>query len=74
MPQWFEKMISGMYLGEIVRCVLAKFAQEAALFGGPIISPKLLEPFSLGYRFLHLSHQHYIHTADPNENNLVRTI
>lgn len=45
--QWFEKMISGMYLGEIVRLVLARMAEEAQLFGG---SPpaKLLEKLSLG--------------------------
>ncbi|CAM8992099.1 unnamed protein product [Rhodiola kirilowii] len=29
----FEKLISGMYLGEIVRRVLLKMAQETALFG-----------------------------------------
>jgi hexokinase len=46
--QWFEKMLGGMYLGEIVRRVLAKIAQEAGLFGGAS-SPKLFEPFSLRY-------------------------
>jgi hexokinase len=46
--QWFEKMVGGMYLGEIVRRVLAKIAQEAGLFGGSS-SPKLFEPFSLRY-------------------------
>lgn len=46
--QWFEKMLGGMYLGEIVRRVLAKIAQEAGLFGGSS-SPKLFESFSLRY-------------------------
>ncbi|CAJ0927278.1 unnamed protein product, partial [Mesorhabditis belari] len=32
--QLFEKMISGMYLGEIVRVVLARLAREGLLFGG----------------------------------------
>jgi len=45
--QWFEKMISGMYLGEIVRHVLARMAQEASLFGGNVPS-KLLERLTLG--------------------------
>lgn len=31
--QIFEKTISGMYLGEIVRRVLLKMAAEGALFG-----------------------------------------
>ncbi|CAK9871045.1 unnamed protein product [Sphagnum jensenii] len=44
--QWFEKMISGLYLGEIVRCVLVKFATDAVLFGGSV-PLKLLKPFSL---------------------------
>ncbi|KAG0588574.1 hypothetical protein KC19_2G253500 [Ceratodon purpureus] len=45
--QWFEKMISGMYLGEIVRHVLARMAEEAKLFGG-YVPVKLLEPLTLG--------------------------
>ncbi|RHN63091.1 putative phosphotransferase with an alcohol group as acceptor [Medicago truncatula] len=42
----FEKLISGMYLGEIVRHVLLKMAQETALFGGSV-PPKLMTPYSL---------------------------
>ncbi|XP_056425385.1 hexokinase-2-like [Hyla sarda] len=34
--QRYEKMISGMYLGEIVRKVLIKLTQEKVLFGGNI--------------------------------------
>jgi len=45
--QWFEKMISGMYLGEIVRHVLAKMAEEASLFGG-YAPAKLMERLTLG--------------------------
>ncbi|PWA83293.1 hexokinase [Artemisia annua] len=40
--QTFEKMISGMYLGEIVRLVLLKMAQEARFFGDTV-PPKLEE-------------------------------
>jgi len=46
--QWFEKMISGLYLGEIVHCVLVKVATDAVLFGGSV-PLKLLKPFSLPY-------------------------
>ncbi|KAK6258723.1 Hexokinase [Theobroma cacao] len=42
----FEKLISGMYLGEIVRRVLAKMAKETALFG-ETVPPKLLIPYLL---------------------------
>ena len=42
----FEKIISGMYLGEIVRIVLCKMAEEASFFGD-IIPPKLKIPFTL---------------------------
>ncbi|KAL1804865.1 hypothetical protein ACET3Z_027933 [Daucus carota] len=44
--QIFEKIISGMYLGEIVRRVLLRMAEEAALFGD-IVPPKLRTPFIL---------------------------
>lgn len=45
--QIFEKTISGMYLGEIVRRVLLKMAQEGDLFGKSI-PVKLSNPFTLG--------------------------
>jgi len=32
--QLFEKMISGMYMGELVRCVLADLTKKGLLFGG----------------------------------------
>ncbi|XP_027094665.1 hexokinase-2, chloroplastic [Coffea eugenioides] len=44
--QIFEKTISGMYLGEIVRRVLLKMARASELFGDSI-SEKLLTPFML---------------------------
>ncbi|KAL6216244.1 hypothetical protein ACLB2K_009470 [Fragaria x ananassa] len=44
--QIFEKTISGMYLGEIVRRVLLKMAEADALFGDPILE-KLSTPFAL---------------------------
>ncbi|KAM0945724.1 putative hexokinase [Dioscorea sansibarensis] len=44
--QTFEKLISGMYLGEILRRVLLNLAQKAALFGD-VVPPKLNQPFIL---------------------------
>ncbi|KAJ0977428.1 hypothetical protein J5N97_012902 [Dioscorea zingiberensis] len=44
--QIFEKIISGMYLGEILRRVLLKLAEEAAFFGDSIPT-KLKIPFIL---------------------------
>ncbi|PIN04845.1 Hexokinase [Handroanthus impetiginosus] len=44
--QIFEKTISGMYLGEIVRRVLCRMAEEASFFGDNI-PPKLKIPFIL---------------------------
>ncbi|XP_006158941.2 hexokinase-3 [Tupaia chinensis] len=44
--QRFEKMIGGLYLGELVRLVLAHLAQRGALFGG-CTSPGLLSPGSV---------------------------
>ncbi|KAI3917733.1 hypothetical protein MKW98_021495 [Papaver atlanticum] len=38
--QIFEKIISGMYLGDIVRRVLCKMAEEAGFFGD-VVPPKL---------------------------------
>ncbi|XP_073063829.1 probable hexokinase-like 2 protein [Primulina eburnea] len=42
----FEKLISGMYLGEVVRRVLLKMARETALFGD-CVPPKLAIPYLL---------------------------
>ena len=47
-PQIFEKLVSGMYLGEILRRVLLRMAEEAAFFGATV-PPKLKIPFILRY-------------------------
>lgn len=44
--QRFEKMIGGLYLGELVRLALADLAQRGVLFGGST-SPVLLSPGSI---------------------------
>lgn len=44
--QIFEKLTSGMYLGEIVRRVLCRMAEESSLFGDTV-PPKLRTPFIL---------------------------
>ncbi|XP_022999554.1 hexokinase-1-like [Cucurbita maxima] len=59
--QIFEKLISGMYLGEIVRKVLIKMAEEVALFG-ETVPPKLKIPFIL--RTPHMSAMH--HDTSPD--------
>jgi len=43
--QGFEKMISGMYLGDLVRRVILRMTLESDMFGP--ISPKLSMPFIL---------------------------
>lgn len=45
--QGFEKMVSGMYLGEIVRRVILRMSEESDSFG-PVAS-RLSEPFTLRY-------------------------
>ncbi|XP_077233998.1 hexokinase-1-like isoform X2 [Tasmannia lanceolata] len=52
----FEKLISGMYLGEIVRRVLLRIAEETAIFGESIPS-KLRIPFVLRTPDLAAMHQ-----------------
>ncbi|XP_047307786.1 hexokinase-1-like [Impatiens glandulifera] len=59
--QIFEKIISGMYLGEIVRRVLLRMAEEAAFFGDTV-PPKLKIPFVL--RTPHMSAMHHDSTPD----------
>ncbi|XP_025012255.1 hexokinase-1 isoform X3 [Ricinus communis] len=54
--QIFEKIISGMYLGEIVRRVLLKMAEEANLFGD-VVPPKLEIPFILRTPVMSAMHQ-----------------
>lgn len=49
--QIFEKIISGMYLGEIVRRVLCKMAEEAFFFG-ETVPQKLKVPFILRYKLI----------------------
>ncbi|XP_047321663.1 hexokinase-3 [Impatiens glandulifera] len=53
--QIFEKMISGMYLGDIVRRVLLRMSQESDVFGP--LSPKLSVPFILRTPLIAAMHQ-----------------
>ncbi|PWA83296.1 hexokinase [Artemisia annua] len=62
--QIFEKMISGMYLGEIVRLVLLKMAQEARFFGDTV-PPKLEESSVLTTP--NMSVMHHDSTGDLEE-------
>ncbi|KAL8129691.1 hypothetical protein V2J09_018846 [Rumex salicifolius] len=59
--QIYEKMISGMYLGEIVRRVLCRMAEEAAFFGDTV-PLKLKTPFVL--RTPDMSAMHHDNSPD----------
>ncbi|KAI3711595.1 hypothetical protein L1987_70134 [Smallanthus sonchifolius] len=59
--QIYEKMISGMYLGEVVRRVLLRMAEEAEFFGDTVPS-KLQKPFIL--RTPDMSAMHHDSTPD----------
>ncbi|WOK91447.1 hexokinase-2 [Canna indica] len=59
--QIFEKLISGMYLGEVVRRVLLRLAVEASLFGDSV-PPQLEVPFAL--RTPIMSEMHHDTSAD----------
>nr|GEU65761.1 hexokinase-1-like [Tanacetum cinerariifolium] len=61
--QIFEKMISGMYLGELLRRVLLRMADEAELFG-ETVPPKLKTPFIL--RTPEMSAMHHDTSPDLN--------
>ncbi|KAH7330829.1 hypothetical protein KP509_20G004100 [Ceratopteris richardii] len=54
--QIFEKLLSGMYLGDVVRRVLLRLADEAGLFG-PTVPSKLAVPFILGTPHVSAMHQ-----------------
>ncbi|MBA0615252.1 hypothetical protein Godav_015411, partial [Gossypium davidsonii] len=58
--QIYEKVISGMYLGEIFRRVMCRMAKEA--FFGDIVPPKLKEPFILGTPVMSAMH----HDTSPD--------
>ncbi|XP_005988265.1 hexokinase-2 [Latimeria chalumnae] len=49
--QLFEKMISGMYMGELVRLIMVKMAKEGLLFGGKS-TPDLLTTGHFETRFV----------------------
>ncbi|KAK4483637.1 hypothetical protein RD792_010838 [Penstemon davidsonii] len=59
--QIFEKLVSGMYLGEIVRRVLCRMVEEASFFGDTI-PPKLKIPFIL--RTPDMSAMHHDSSSD----------
>ncbi|XP_078158501.1 hexokinase-3-like isoform X2 [Carex rostrata] len=61
--QGFEKMISGMYLGEITRRVLSRVAVESEVFGD--VGDKLSQPFALSTP--HIATMHEDDSADLRE-------
>jgi len=44
-------MVSGMYMGEVVRCVLASLCKRGLIFGG-VGTPKLFQPYVIDTSFV----------------------
>ncbi|KAK4492351.1 hypothetical protein RD792_003155 [Penstemon davidsonii] len=66
--QGFEKMISGMYLGDIVRRVILQMSQESDVFGP--VSSKLHAPFILRTPLIAAMHE----DDSPNLNEVARIL
>nr|AFJ73476.1 hexokinase 3 [Neocallimastix frontalis] len=66
--QTFEKMISGMYLGEIVRQVIVELIQRRILFGG-ISSPEIETPYK--FETAYMSRIERDHTSDLLDTKMV---
>jgi len=66
--QTFEKMISGLYLGEIVRQVILDLVQRRILFGG-ISSPEIETPYK--FETAYMSRIERDHTTDLIDTKLV---
>lgn len=71
--QIYEKLISGMYLGEILRRVLCRMADEAALFGDTV-PPKLKTPFVLRYYYYSSMLYHSIVSLVSTTNMIYRIV
>ncbi|KAL2234776.1 hexokinase-1 [Sesamum indicum] len=70
--QIFEKLTSGMYLGEVLRRVLLRMATEASFFGDEVPS-KLKDPFILSTPDMSAMHQDT--SSDLREvDNKLRTV
>ncbi|XP_061371256.1 hexokinase-1-like isoform X2 [Gastrolobium bilobum] len=67
--QIFEKIISGMYLGDIVRRALLKMAEEADFFGDTV-PPKLRIPFILKTHDMYVMHHDTSSDLKVVENKL----
>jgi len=66
--QTFEKMISGLYLGEIVRQVIVELIQRRVLFGG-ISSPEIETPYK--FETAYMSRIERDHTSDLIDTKMV---
>jgi hexokinase len=64
--QIFEKMISGMYMGELVRCVLAHLCRDGLIFNGHETA-KLLTPHVIDTSFVS-----FVETDKKNEYTQTR--
>jgi len=66
--QTFEKMISGMYLGEVVRQVIVELIQRRILFGG-VSSPEIETPYK--FETAYMSRIERDHTSDLIDTKMV---
>jgi len=66
--QTYEKMISGMYLGEIVRQVIVELVQRRILFGG-VSSPEIETPYK--FETAYMSRIERDHTSDLIDTKMV---
>ncbi|XP_024974904.1 probable hexokinase-like 2 protein [Cynara cardunculus var. scolymus] len=66
----FEKLIGGMYLGEVVRRVLLKMAKETAIFGETVPS-KLKTPYTLRSPDMAAMHQDTTENRDTVQEKLL---
>lgn len=67
--QLFEKMISGMYMGEVARQVLVKLTKEKLLFDGEF-STQLLTPYAFKTKYISMIESDHKNSTDETRNVL----
>ncbi|GFS79584.1 hexokinase-2 [Nephila pilipes] len=65
--QLFEKMISGMYMGEVARQVLVKLTRDGLLFGGKF-STQLLTPYAFKTKYISMIESDAKNSFDETRN------
>jgi hexokinase len=65
--QLFEKMISGMYMGEVARQVLVRLTRDGLLFGGKF-STQLLTPYAFLTKYISMIESDHKNSFDETRN------